>query len=333
MGFLTYVLLVVAIVLLLGGSLVFTNAVEWAGQRLNLGSAAVGSILAAVATGLPESVIPILAIIVGSQGDSIAVGAILGAPFMLATLAMALVGLSALGFRKRRQQDRRLVLDRTATERDLGVFLAFFTVAVVLGRLGPHWLRVAAAVLFVLAYAAYVVRSIRGGGQAGEEDELASLYFDPSKQDPPHNFQVIAQLLVGLGAIIGGAHLFVTEIEHISTAFGVSALLLALVIAPVATELPEQANSVIWMRSGKDALALGNITGAMVFQSLLPVAVGMAFTSWQLSDAALVAAAAALAGGLLATLTLRTSERFPLPQLGAWVALYLGAIATIVVMA
>lgn len=330
MNVLSYVLLLVAFVLLLGGAFLFTNAVEWAGHRLKLGSGAVGSILAAVATALPESIIPVVAILTSSQGDAIAIGAILGAPFLLGTLGMLLVGATAAGYRHRRKQGRELLLHRDTTRRDLGMFLGFFTLAVVLGIVGPHALRIAAAVLFVLGYLVYVILSVRGGGQSAEQAELSDLYFDPSKQDPPHNLQILVQILIGLGAIIGGSHLFVTEIEHIAHVFGASALLLALIIAPLATELPEKANSILWVRTGKDTLALGNITGAMVFQSMLPVAVGMAFTSWQFSPGALIAAIAGLAGGALALGTLRGSKQFPTPLLCAWAALYLGGITAVV---
>ena len=91
------------------------------------------------------------------------------------------------------------------------------------------------------------------------------------------------QLLVGLGAMVGGAHLFVEELLHIAESIGVEPLVLALILAPLATELPEKVNSFFWVREGKDALALGNITGAMVFQSMIPVGIGLIFTDWDLS--------------------------------------------------
>lgn len=329
----TYILLLVSFALLLGGAVLFTNAVEWAGSRLNLGSGAVGSILAAVATALPESIVPVVAIIAGGGAGGIAIGAILGAPFLLGTLAMLLVGIAAWGFSGRRERGRELVLHRETTERDLTVFLVFFTLAVLLGVVGPRWAQIVAAVLFVLAYFGYVWLSIRGGGQAAEEEELSSLYFDPTKRDAPKNYMITAQTLAGLAAIVGGAHLFVGQIEQIAHAFGVSALVLALVIAPLATELPEKANSFIWVRADKDSLALGNITGAMVFQSMLPVAVGLAFTPWEFSHAATAAGIAALAGGLLTLITLRASSRFPLPQICCWGVLYVGTIVYIVALA
>ena len=80
------------------------------------------------------------------------------------------------------------------------------------------------------------------------------------------NLQVIA----ALGLIVLGAVFFVDAVEHIATQFNVDSTLLALVIAPIATELPEKFNSIIWVRQGKDTLAMGNITGAMVFQSTHP---------------------------------------------------------------
>jgi cation:H+ antiporter len=76
--------------------------------------------------------------------------------------------------------------------------------------------------------------------------------------------------------------------------------------------LPEKFNSVMWMRQKKDTLALGNITGAMVFQSTFPVAIGMAFTPWRLWQGgewhAAVAAGIAVFSGMLLYGRLRFSK-------------------------
>src|SRR6185369_5590059 len=110
------VLLVVSFAVMVAGAAVFTNAVEWAGLRL--GHGAVGSVLAAVATAMPESLIPVIAIITeGQQASPVAIGAIVGAPFLLATLAMAVCGVSALIYRRRRTS-ARLQPDRNAIARD-----------------------------------------------------------------------------------------------------------------------------------------------------------------------------------------------------------------------
>jgi cation:H+ antiporter len=328
----TFLLLGVAFVLILAGAFFFTNSVEWAGVRLGLAKGAVGSLLAAVATALPESIIPVIALIRGSSAEQqeIAIGAIIGAPFLLGTLAMALVGLSATVFRKRRAQDIEIRAEVRTGQRDFAFFVGFFGLAILVGGLHlDSTVRVILAVLFVLAYLTYVYLTImRGGESQGEPDE--PLYFDTTKQDPPNNFQLILQLVLSIAAIVGGANLFVVEVEEVALQLGVPLLVLALVLAPLATELPEKANSFIWVRDGKDSLALGNITGAMVFQSSLPVAVGLAFTQWELEPAAIVAGVVGLVGGALAWWRLHERSfagRFQL----VWLALFLGYVAYAVI--
>lgn len=73
-------------------------------ERLNPGQGAAGSVLASVGTALPETTIPVGALVgTPTAGDDagerrgIVVGAILGAPFLLATLAMSVVGAWASG--------------------------------------------------------------------------------------------------------------------------------------------------------------------------------------------------------------------------------------------
>jgi len=109
--------------------------------------------------------------------------------------------------------------------------------------------------------------------------------------------------------IVGGAELFIDGVSGIAEAFAVPALAFTLLVAPVATELPEKFNSVLWIRRGKDTLALGNMTGAMVFQSAFPVSVGLLFTKWELAHEALVAAIVALVAGSVLYLTVRLTGR------------------------
>jgi len=323
------VLLVVSFAVILAGAFVFTNAVEWVGVRLDLGHGAVGSVLAAVATAMPESLIPVVAVAHNQQDGDIAVGAIVGAPFLLATLAMALCGIVALAFRARRGR-ARLQPDRHTTARDLLVFLCALPVAIAIGLIDARPLRYAGAALLVVAYAVFIWKTIIRARQEGSGEEPPSLFFDTTKDDPPSMFQILAQTFVGVGMLVGGAELFVTSIEHLAHAFGADELMLTLVIAPLATELPETINSVTWIRQGKDTLALGNITGAMVFQSMLPVAVGLLFTDWQLAAPALLAMLAALGGAALSLIALLGTRRSQLPFIGCWAGLYVGGITSII---
>ncbi len=321
-------LLALSFAIILAGAQLFTNAVEWAGHRLDIGEGAVGSLLAAVGTAMPETLIPIIAIIGGAAGsEEVAIGAIIGAPFLLATLAMMLVGLFALAYRRRREQGRRLTVHMPTLQRDLVFFLVFFALGCGLGALdAPEGVRVAGALGLIVAYGAYVARTLRAGGTVQAEETIAPLLMarPPSAADAsnPSRGWIALQFATGLGAMVGGAHLFVEELVAVADSLGVEAIVLSLVLAPLATELPEKANSFFWIREGKDTLALGNITGAMVFQSTIPIAFGLAFTEWDLDEFALLSAALGLAGGIVAYWALRLRGSFSVPAVVIWGALY-----------
>lgn len=263
---------------------------------------AVGSLLAAVGTALPESMIAIVAILepiisgdTSGEGALIGIGAILGAPFMLATLAMFVVGVSAVIFRSRRDQGTGLRIDPATIGRDVGFFLIFFAVAAGAGLLElPMILKVVVAIFLALGYGIYVKRTLTSGEHLEEVPER--LLFLPLNRNPPF-IAVLFQTLASLGVILAGAHFFVDAVEHAAEGLGLPAGLIALVLAPLATELPEKFNSVFWMRDGKDTLAMGNITGAMMFQSTIPVAFGVIFTPWNLQTLDLFAVVLALASG------------------------------------
>jgi cation:H+ antiporter len=320
------VLLFASFAIILAGALLFTNAVEWAGHRMKMGEGATGSLIAAVGTAMPETMIPIVAIIGGAEGaEGVAIGAIIGAPFLLATIAMGLVGFTALVYRRRRAQGIRLVVHVETLDRDLVFFLIFFALGLGLGLGVPTAVQIPAAIFFVAAYGTYVRRTLRGGGAVQEVDTLAPLYMSRTGagiEAQPSPRLIAIQFLVALGAIIGGAHLFVEELINVAAKIGVEPLVLALVLAPLATELPEKANSFFWIRQGKDSLALGNITGAMVFQSTLPIAFGLAFTSWDLSHFAVLSAVLGLAGGGIAYWALRLRGRFEVVPIVVWLTLF-----------
>lgn len=291
---------------ILAGAALFTNAVEWVGKRLGLTHGMVGSVLAAVGTALPETMVPVVAILLG-DGDlrarqGVGIGAILGAPFMLATLALFVTGLSALAFARRRG-GTVLRVDRDVARRDLGLFLLAYPLALLASFLPPGAPRLLAAALLVGGYTIYMLRTLTSGDTM-EDHEVAPLHLlrpfarggagtALAVQDPPLAAALL-QLVVALAAIIGGAHYFVEGLVRAAGLVGLSPLVLSLIVTPVATELPEKFNSVLWVREGKDTLALGNITGAMVFQSTVIPTVGILLTPWELDVLTVASALLAL---------------------------------------
>ena len=329
--------LVVSLAVILGGALLFTNGIEWVGERLGLSEGVVGSVLAAIGTALPETVLPLIAVLVGKEaGKEIGVGAILGAPLMLTTLAMFVLGASVLVFSRLGRRRREIRADPGVLRLDLGFFLPAFALAVVAGLIRLRAVNWVIAVLLLVGYGLYVWRHFAQPGERELEREAAAavkpLYLRRAVRmvtgrartnpGPPPTWASMAQTLIGLAVIVVAARAFVLFVTHLSDRFHVPYLAFAVLVAPVATELPEVFNaSVIWARRGRDTLAVGNVTGAMAFQAVFPVTIGLLLTPWKLSGEALVAAIVALGAGAVLYATLRIRGR-----LGAWILLLQGAI-------
>ncbi len=294
---LALILLLVSLAIILIAAELFTNAVEWLGLHLRLNEGAVGSILAAVGTAMPETLIPLIAILFssGATHDEIGIGAILGAPFMLSTAAFCVTGVAVLSFARSKRRPREMRLNAQILRRDMGYFLIVYVLAISASFLPTHGAKIGFAVLLLLFYAFYVYQTVSGGGATVEKPER--LYLERLVRYPTEKASLILSLLqffAALAIMIIGARLFVANVQTVADRLDVPALILALILSPLATELPEKFNSVIWVRQYKDTLAMGNISGAMVFQSCIPVSVGLIFTSWELTQPALVSAIIAL---------------------------------------
>ena len=274
------------LILILVAAEVFVNALEHLGEKLKISEGVTGSIFAAVGTALPETLVPLLAIFAGTANskvnEEIGVGAILGAPLMLSTLSLFLMSMAVL---KKRGRDGHLTPERTGLKRDLDFFLMAFSLSLV-AMFVPHtqdWVRAVIAFVMVMIYFIYIMLTLRASsklvadGHATEAE--APMWL--SRLGLPENMPVIlVQLALGLALLVAGAKGFIHGVEQAAPILGISALVLSLMIVPVATELPEKVNSILWIRKHKDTLACGNISGAMVFQGTLLPAIGISLTPW-----------------------------------------------------
>jgi cation:H+ antiporter len=348
------VLLLVLLGAIVWACSLFTNAIEWLGHKGNLSSGAVGSVLAAVGTALPETLVPIVALVGGALAQNataasvaatqdIGIGAILGAPFMIGTLAMAISGLAVIIFAKGfKSRSMEMTFDAEQFFRDLVYFFIAFAVVVgaaflpAQGWASAPWVKPTIGVGLLALYGLYVYQTLNDTSKNEEAaaheldtNHLEPLWFAPKSQNPSW-LVVSLQTVGGLGAILVFAHQFVHLIEHLAHVWHVQPLLLSLLIIPIATELPEKFNSVMWLKVKKDTLAMGNLTGAMVFQSCIPGAIGVCFTPWQLQGLPLWSVVLCVASSVAITLGIRYLPKPWWP----WVLLVAGgsAYATFVVM-
>ena len=291
------------------GCALFTNGLEWVGKKRGWSHGVVGSVLASIGTALPETAIPLVAILVvgSSRAKEIGIGAILGAPFALSTIALALTGAAALRYAAK---NKTLPPASSAILRqDLVWFFAAFSLALLCSYIRPVWFRIPPALLLVVAYGVHIKGHFRE--LRAEEPDPPSLYFAP-RRPHPRLILCAGQALVGLVFILLVAHFFVGRVEALSLSLGAAPALLSLFISPLASELPEIVNSTLWMRQGRGTLALGNITGAILFQGTVLAALGMTLTPWLLGSQLALAGMLSLAAALFAIFALRRENVPPI---------------------
>lgn len=304
----------------------FVNAVEWLGRKLGISQNAVGTVLAAFGTALPESVVTFVAVFFGHDAASrnIGVGAALGGPLVLATIAYPVVGIMLLITRPGSGR-RPIELDAHRLGRDQGWFLLIFSFKTALGFAAfamKPWL----GSLFLAAYAAYLWTQTRQGS-ARTEGHPEPLKFQPNRPQP----SLIAaslQTLLALIVIFAASGVFVGRLAVVGPWLGIPSTIVALLLSPIATELPEIMNAIIWIKQGKHRLALANISGAMMIQATIPTALGLFFTPWlfdgPLSLAAVTTVTAVL--GLLWLLRCKALTPIRLSLFAVFYALFGGGI-------
>jgi cation:H+ antiporter len=275
------------LLVILAASEVFVNALEHLGERLRISEGVTGSLFAAVGTALPETIVPLIAIFAGTKdqtvNEEIGVGAILGAPLMLATLAMGLLAVTCF---RSRGTGGAFQPEPGGLRRDLNFFLIAFSLATLALFIPREALpvRVGVGMGLVLLYFVYVLLTLRASGslvESGHGTEADRPLFLARIGLPAALPVIVVQIVIGLLLLVGGAKGFIQGVEAVAELLGVSALLVSLLIVPLATELPEKVNSILWVRRRKDTLAFGNLTGALVFQGTLLPALGVTLTPWE----------------------------------------------------
>jgi cation:H+ antiporter len=324
------------VILLLGCAVViylacewFVNAVEWLGVRLKFGPIAVGTILAAAGTALPESVVTLVAVLFGSKdhGNDIGIGAAMGGPLVVGTIAYGVTGAMILWrYRKKRAKVLATVgggpapstedgdeaatgldtVDTRRLARDQSWFLAIFVVKVALGLVAFAW-KPWLGLVFFAAYALYFWNETRSGDEQSSGDDLEPLKIQPGRA-VPSALAVWAQTLATLGVVFVASQVFVRQLEWAGPALGLPSVVVALLLSPIATELPEIMNAIIWVRQGKTQLAVANISGAMMIQATVPSGLGLLFTPWHFTTAPLLAGIATIASVLYLLWVMRTGR-------------------------
>jgi cation:H+ antiporter len=128
----------------------------------------------------------------------------------------------------------------------------------------------------------YLVRSYR---QSAGEDRGENELSEPELEQMSFS-GALGWILLGLIILVGSSRLLVWGATEVAHAFGVSELIIGLTIVALGTSLPELAASIASIKKGEPDLAIGNVVGSNLFNSLAVVGIPATITSFSIDSLA-----------------------------------------------
>lgn len=279
--------LIGGIIVTIAGGLLFTNAIEFVGYKLRWTGSFTGAVIAPVVTSSPELILFLVAVVVygGRVGEEIGIGTLLGQPFMAATIVYPIIiAIAAVGYLIRKRDDAVLEVERVLVVPYI-VFTLLYPLVLVPTFVADATVKYSVGVLILASYFAYTYVMYKRGGELIEEVEEVYLgrVFDKSPL-----LMAWVQLAISVLLIFYGAKMMVYGMDALSRHIEASPMAVAILVAPLATVLPESITAIIWTARNRDTMAVGALIGEKVLYSTFYPAIGILLTSWTLDVHAMV---------------------------------------------
>ncbi len=237
------------------------------------GARFVGRTLLSVATTLPEIAIVVYAASAGSYG--IALGAGLGSNILMMTLGLAIMLLIATTRLSKKPIKK---INVSAFKLDKIFLLITALVSAFLFIDGYDFID---GIVFTGLFLAYVFVAFyeMKMEKKKEKEKIIEEYGKASKKVslPGNQKQLIKAgiiFIIGTIGIFFGAEPFIKSLEHVSVEIGVSAIILSVVISPIAGEMPEKISLMLLARKGAQgvSIAIANVLGSKILNNTLLLA-------------------------------------------------------------
>lgn len=224
-------------------------------QHLGLPPLLIGMVVVGFGTSLPEMIVSTLAALDGNPdlglgngwGSNIAnIALILGAAAMLRPVLV-----------------RSKVLN---AELPLLTIVTLMAIGLVLDGDLARW----ESVVLLLLFASLMAWTIRSGRQSGKDPFGSEIEVGLSSRPMPRR-RAVAWTMVGLVLLAVSSRMLVWGSVRLARGLGVSELVIGLSIVALGTSLPELASTLAAVRRGENDIALGNILGSNLFNTLAVV--------------------------------------------------------------
>ena len=255
------VLFLVGLTLIVKGADWLTDGAASIARRFGIPTLVIGLTIVAIGTSAPEFVVSMLGAI--HKSPDIAIGNVVGSNIFN---ILGMMGATAL--------ISPILLTRGNVMRDLpimniavGALFVLLADKILNPEMTQNYLSRADGIILLCLFSIYMYYTIwlaKKGKKAEKENS------ENQVKAPQRNVWLsILLFLFGLGCLIGGGELMVDGASGIARSLGVSDAIIALTIVSIGTSAPELATSIAAARKGDNAMAVGNVVGSVVFNTLL----------------------------------------------------------------
>jgi cation:H+ antiporter len=251
------------------------------------GAKFVGRVLLSIATTLPEIAIVIYAAAQGSFG--IAIGSGLGSNLLMMTLGLAIMLIIAT---TRLSKAPLKQIDVSTFKNDMIFLILAAIISFVLFLDGFNYID---AFIFMGLFAGYIILSLyemkienrekisnQNIGENNNNNNNKELIVEQdisndTNDDKKKFLKAIGTFFLGAIGILFGAEPFIHSLEGLSVEIGISAVVLAVIISPIAGEMPEKISMMILARKGAAgaSIAIANVLGSKILNNTLLLAVAV----------------------------------------------------------
>ncbi|MFI3331092.1 MAG: calcium/sodium antiporter [Rikenellaceae bacterium] len=249
---LTILFLIFALALIIAGASFLTDGSVALARKAKVSELAIGLTIVALGTSMPELVVSVVSALKGSS--QIALGNVIGSNIMN---ILVIIGLTSLIC------PIKLTKENTFFNIPLVILVSGILCVLCFRVLGvdfmPYKISRLSGIFLLLLFGLFLWHSVRSGKNQEEETHQENMPL----------WKSILTILLGLGALVWGGNLFLSNAVDLAHMFGVSEYVISATIVALGTSLPELATSVVAALKGRSQLALGNVVGSNVANILL----------------------------------------------------------------
>ena len=255
---LAVITVLIGLAILVWSADMFIDGATTLANSLGVPSFLIGVVILGLGTSAPEMVVSVLAALEGSP--ELALGNAYGSNIMNIALVLGTTALIS-----------PIIIHKSIVKRDLPLLLVITILAA--WQLRDGQLSQSDGIILLLGLAAVlifqIVMNLRSSRQ--EDKKIASKNNEHSENKDRQSagiFRGLASLIIGMSILILSSRAIVWGAVELATFWGLSELIIGLTVVAVGTSLPELVASLSAARKGEHDMALGNIIGSNIFNTL-----------------------------------------------------------------